>query len=273
VAAALKGMGTMGGRFARALAGAAVLAVLSGVAGRAATADAPPPSALVSALAGGWELADGKSGRKCRLTLSDTPVANGYGLGAPPACRTAVPLLVQAAAWAVTPEKRIEFLDASGKTLLAFDRAAAPGTFAASQGGAFTLAAVGGTKEAPRAATVAAALDAKAAAPATPEAVLPPLNPDEVVGTWGMARERFKPLCSIDLLPAKGKKAGTFAAKLSGGCIDIGLKVFSPVAWRTDRGRLILIAAKGHEQSFAPGKDGVFGKDPPSGSELYMRKQ
>lgn len=253
--------------------GSVALFLVSAGAARAATAEAPPPSPLVSALAGGWDLADGKSGRKCRLTLTDAPVANGYGLGAPPACRTAVPLLVQAAAWTVTAEKRIEFLDAAGKAVLVFDRAAAPGSFAASQGGSFTLTAVGGTKEAPRSAAVAAALDSKSAAPAEPEKVLPPLSPDALVGTWGMARERFKPLCSIDLLPAKGKKVGTFAAKLSGGCIDIGLKVFSPIAWRTDRGRLILIAAKGHEQSFAPDKDGVFGKDPPSGSELYMRKQ
>ncbi len=255
------------------LAGCLALLLVAGGAARAATAEAPAPTALVSAMAGGWELADGKSGRKCRLTLTDNPVPHGYGLGAPPACRTAVPLLVQASAWTLTPEKRIEFLDASGKAVLGFDRANAPGAFTASQGGSFTLAAVGGTKDAPRSAVVAAALDAKAAAPATPEAVLPPLSPDEIVGTWGMARERFKPLCSIDLLPARGKKVGTFAAKLSGGCIDIGLKVFSPIAWRTDRGRLVLIAAKGHEQSFAPGKDGVFGKDPPSGAELYMRKQ
>ena len=34
-----------------------------------------------------------------------------------------------------------------------------------------------------------------------------------------------------------------------------------------------LIAKKGHEQGFAPGADGVFAKDPPSGAQLFLKKQ
>jgi hypothetical protein len=60
---------------------------------------------------------------------------------------------------------------------------------------------------------------------------------------------------------------------LSGGCIDSGMKIFDPVAWYTDRGRLYLVARKGHEQRLAPDKDGIFQKDPPAGSQLFLKKQ
>ena len=65
------------------------------------------------------------------------------------------------------------------------------------------------------------------------------------------------------------RKAGQLVAE----CLDSGMKIFDPIGWRTERGRLLLVARKGHEQSFAAGKDGIFEKNPPSGQQLYLKKQ
>ena len=58
-----------------------------------------------------------------------------------------------------------------------------------------------------------------------------------------------------------------------GGCIDGGMKIFDPIAWYTDRGRFYLVARKGHETRLAPDKDGIFQKDPPTGAQLFLKKQ
>jgi hypothetical protein len=247
----------------------------------AATAD------LTAALAGAWELANPKASRSCRLTLGTDAVPGGLVVGAPPACRIAMPLLVQVSAWTINPDKSISLLDGAGKSVVDFRPSGNGVHFAAHAGSdSFVLTPLTGAKDADRTGSIAAALSGKEASgkdPAAPKvgapavrtaaAELTPLRPDALVGVYGVAREKNKPVCSIELTPKPLKKGGLFAAVLSGGCIDTGLKVFDPIAWRTDKGLLYLIARKGHEQGFAAGTDGIFAKEPPSGSQLFLKKQ
>jgi hypothetical protein len=246
---------------------------------------------LTRALSGAWELANPKASRSCRLTLGADPVAGGHQVGAPPACRIAVPLLVQVSAWTINEDKSISLVDSAGKSVIDFRTSGGNGHFAAKAGQeTYVLSPLVGTRDADRTGSIAAALapvagpvpsakpgQKQAAAGAAPAAAtaaeLPPLRSDALVGLYGVAREKNKPICSLDLAATPIKKTGTFAAKLSGGCIDPGLKVFDPIAWRIDKGHLVLIARKGHEQGFAQGADGVFTKDPPSGAQLFLRKQ
>lgn len=246
------------------------------------SAIAASPVDLTQALAGAWELSNPKASRSCRLTFGTDPAPGGHVVGAPPACRAAMPLLVQVTAWAVGPDKTISLLDAAGKSVIDFQPSGTAIQFTARDGaGSLVLAPVTGTKDADRTGSIAAALSGKAEGPARPgapgvqtaAAELAPLRPDMLTGTYGVGREKNKPICSIDLTPRPLKKAGLFAAILSGGCIDTGLKTFDPIAWRTDKGMLYLIARKGHEQSFAAGTDGIFIKEPPSGSQLFLKKQ
>jgi hypothetical protein len=245
------------------------------------TAAAAPGGDLTGVLAGPWELANPKASRSCRLTLGAEAAPGGHVLGAPPACRIAVPLLVQVSAWTVNEDKSLSLVDAAGKSVVDFKPTAQAGHFAAKAGTeSFTLVPATGPKDGDRTSSIAAALSGKvapsgvqvAAAAAAP-AELPPLRPEAVTGLYGIAREKNKPVCSIDLTNRPLRKPAVFVASLSGGCIDAGLKVFDPVGWRTDKGRLFLIARKGHEQGFAPGADGVFAKDPPSGAQLFLKKQ
>lgn len=269
------------------------LCLLLGLAG---SADAAGGIDLGHALAGSWELANPKASRSCRLTLGSDPVPGGRQIGAPPACRIAVPLLVQVSAWTINDDKSISLVDGAGKSVIDFRTAGGPGHFAAKAGTeTYVLTPLVGPKDADRTGSIAAALSGKdgktapssapagqkvaagaapAATPAAAAAAEPaPLRADALVGLYGVAREKNKPICSLDLAATPLKKGGLYAAKLSGGCIDPGLKVFDPIGWRVDKGHLVLVARKGHEQGFAQGADGVFSKDPPSGAQLFLRKQ
>ena len=243
----------------------------------------PQAPAIVKSLSGVWELAGQGGARSCRLTLTPNIVAHGYMLGAPPTCRQALPVMAGATTWSYNPDGTISLRDPSGVSVLDLRRNPEGPTFIARAGSdELVLSPISGqpppaqrrgTKpvqqtEEERAQSVAAALTNQPIAED-----LPPLQPAALVGLYGVAREKNRPICSIELSERPAARRGQYVAVLSGGCLDSGLKVFDPVGWRTERGRLILVARKGHEQSVAPAKDGVFEKNPPSGAQLYLRKQ
>jgi hypothetical protein len=246
----------------------------------------PEPPALVKTLSGVWELVDAKSAKSCRLNLTTDTVLHGYLVGLPPACRMALPAVNGVTSWTYNSDGSISLRDPGGVSVIDLRRDRPGPSFAANtaQGeltmtpiNAATAAAVtkpGGRTPPPaalppdRVGAVAAALEHHPIA-----AELPPLQPATLVGLYGVSREKNRPICSIDLTERPSARRGQYVAILSGGCLDSGLKVFEPIGWRTERGRLLLVARKGHEQSFAPGKDGVFEKDPPSGAQLFLKKQ
>lgn len=235
----------------------------------------------VAVMSGTWELSNPKTARNCRVHLGSESGLHGYQLGSPPACRVALPLLAQAAGWNLSGSI-VTIVDSAGKVLVTFEReAAGPGYVASTDG--LTLKPVGNARapaaEPARAATGPAATPApKAGAgvpppPPPPASVSPNVTPQSLAGLYGVAREKNKPLCSIDLTMKPARKAGLYGAQLSGGCIDSGLKIFEPIAWHTGNGRLYLVAKKGHEQGFSVMPDGGWQKDPPSGAQLFLKKQ
>lgn len=253
---------------------------------------AASPVDLTQALAGAWELSNPKASRSCRLTLGADPVPGGHVVGAPPACRIAMPLLVQVSGWTMNADRRISLLDSAGNSVIEFQSSGGAPQFTARAGAeSYVLTPVTGPRDADRTGSIAAALagkgpdvktaqDPRTAASRTAQAGVQtaaadaaPLRNEAIVGLYGVAREKNKPVCSIELTSRPLKKAGLYTAVLSGGCIDTGLKLFDPIAWRTDKATLYLIARKGHEQSFAVGADGIFAKDPPSGAQLFLKKQ
>ncbi|WP_245422412.1 AprI/Inh family metalloprotease inhibitor [Alsobacter soli] len=232
-------------------------------------------------MTGTWEFTNAKTARSCRVHLGDEAGLHGRQLGAPPACRAALPLLGQAAGWNLEGA-RVTMVDASGKKLVSLEREAnGPGFASAAEG--LTLKPLGQarapaaepvhTAAGPAATHAPKAGGGVAAPPPPPASVAPNVTPQSLAGLYGVAREKNKPICSIDLILAQGRKEGRMPAKLSGGCIDSGLKVFDPVGWRTGNGRLYLVAKKGHEQGFSVMPDGTWQKDPVSGAQLYLKKQ
>ncbi len=246
-------------------------------------ADRPAAPPIIRTISGVWELAAQGGARSCRITLTAVGSAHGYQLGMPPACRQAVPATGAATAWSYNADGTISLRDAAGASVLDLWRSPDGPTFTAKAGAdELVLSPISGQPPAQqrrgqkpvqqtpeeRAQAVAAAL---AGQPIAED--LPSLQPQALVGLYGVARDRFRPICSIDLTERPAARRGQYVAVLSGGCLDSGLKIFDPIGWRTERGRLLLVARKGHEQSFAPGRDGIFEKNPPSGAQLYLRKQ
>jgi hypothetical protein len=265
------------------LAAAALLAASTGAPAQQA-GKKPDAPALVKTLAGVWELVDAAGSKSCRLNLSADPVANGYLVGAPPACRMALPVINGVTSWTYNSDGSISLRDPGGVAVLDLRRDRPGPSFAAktTQGAELVMTPVNvpgaPSKPGSRAAAVQTPADRVGAVSAALEhhpiaAELPLLQPATLVGLYGVSREKNRPICSIELTERPSPRRGQYVAVLSGGCLDSGLKVFEPIAWRTERGRLLLVAKKGHEQSFAPGKDGVFEKDPPSGAQLYLKKQ
>ncbi|WP_293856534.1 AprI/Inh family metalloprotease inhibitor [uncultured Alsobacter sp.] len=275
----------------RGAAGALLLAAFAamlgpGTATAQQAAKKPEPPALVKTLAGVWELTDPLTSKACRLNLTTDTVLHGYLVGMPPACRMALPVVNGVTSWTYNSDGSISLRDPGGVSVLdlrrdrpgpSFGTKTAQGELVLTPINAATAAAItkpGAKTAAPaalppdRVGAVSAALEHHPVA-----AELPPLQPATIVGLYGVSREKNRPICSIDLTERPSTRRGQYVAVLSGGCLDTGLKVFEPIGWRTERGRLLLVARKGHEQSFAPGKDGVFEKDPPSGAQLFLKKQ
>ncbi|MCP8939584.1 protease inhibitor Inh/omp19 family protein [Alsobacter sp. SYSU M60028] len=223
------------------------------------------PANVMDALAGPWDLTNPRTRKTCRVQFGAGRATHGYVLGVPPACRATAPALAQISGWAVTQDRRIAFLDASGQVATEF-RAEKEGRYASPDPDRMVLAPVGG-QAGDRANAVSTAL-AKAVM-----TDLPALTPDVVFGLYGVARDKYKPICSIELTSRPAPRRGQYVAILSGGCLDSGLKLFDPTSWYTERGRLHLVARKGHEQSFAQGPDRIFEKNPPSGAQIYLKKQ
>lgn len=271
----------------RGAAGALLLALAAAVLGPATAsaqqAKKPEPPALVKTLSGVWELTDAKTSKTCRMNLTTDTVLHGYLVGMPPACRMALPVINGVTSWTYNSDGSISLRDPGGVSVFDLRRDRTGPSFAARTAqnelvmspvnGAAIASGRPGSKPpaalpADRASAVSAALENRPVA-----AELPPLEPATLVGLYGVSREKNRPICSIDLTERPSTRRGQYIAVLSGGCLDSGLKVFEPIGWRTERGRLLLVARKGHEQGFAPGKDGVFEKDPPSGAQLFLKKQ
>jgi hypothetical protein len=112
-------------------------------------------------------------------------------------------------------------------------------------------------------------------APITEKPLAPPQQPaaqqvqpapvagrSDVAGRYIILREGGKDVgCMLTLEAAARGPGGDLKAQLAPACRDQGIVVFDPVAWRLERGRLVLTARKGHAATFDKQADGVWWKD------------
>jgi hypothetical protein len=232
-----------------------------------------PTSQTVSNLAGAWEIASPDASRKCRVLLNPRETAERrMVLGAPPACRMAMPALTGAAQWGLGEDGRIHLYKQDGAALGAFRREL-DGVFRAEGWVELTLTAIGGRPtEAPRAETVAATLQAL-----TGETPAKDVDRAALVGRYNLTRTRDAEGCGLDLrrIPGPRPKQGgpVWSVTLDQACRDDGLRVFDPVGWQYEHGRVFLVARKGHTIGFTAERDGGWVKDPVAGRPLWMRRK
>ncbi len=112
----------------------------------------------------------------------------------------------------------------------------------------------------PLAPAVAAQSAAAASAPAA--------RPNDVAGRYIILREGGRDVgCMLTLDDKARASNGDLKAQLAPACRDQGIVVFDPVAWRVERGRLVLTARKGHSANFDRQADGAWWKDPAEGGK------
>ncbi len=92
--------------------------------------------------------------------------------------------------------------------------------------------------------------------------------PGDFAGRYIILREGGRDVgCMLTLDGAARGPGGDFKAQLAPACRDQGIVVFDPVAWRVERGRLVLTARKGHAATFDKQADGAWWKDPTEGGK------
>ena len=105
-----------------------------------------------------------------------------------------------------------------------------------------------------------------------------PIDPDKappfaaVPGVYVVDRYLEREVCRVSLGVAMLDASGRYEARLLDDCHDNGLKVFEPVAWRYDAGRLTLQARRGHLVTLISERDGQWRRDPDVGATLLLRK-
>lgn len=229
------------------------------------------------AFLGVWEVAAvGKL--SCRLQLRGDEAGQGFGLGAPPACRRALPALAPVARWKPMPDGTLALSGTDDKPLVEFGAPDEKGVRKGSAGGQdYTMAPVALRKKAetkPKAggtSGAAAPVQATAVAPPPVEPAAGAPEPQAMPGRYAVLRSQGRSGCTLTLGTAAAG-ADRFVAGLGKGCQDKGMMIFSPVAWRYAGGQLTLTAAKGHEVTLVFTREG-FRKDPPSGAELRLTRE
>ncbi|HEY8163224.1 MAG: AprI/Inh family metalloprotease inhibitor [Methylocystis sp.] len=87
----------------------------------------------------------------------------------------------------------------------------------------------------------------------------------DTAGRYGVLRENKDTGCMLTLM-AGGR------AQLAPACRDNGIVVFDPVRWSIDRGRLVLVARKGHKAHFERDSNNVWRRDPNEGKSSLAFK-
>ncbi len=95
-----------------------------------------------------------------------------------------------------------------------------------------------------------------------------PAPSGDMAGRYIILREGGRDVgCMLTLEGAARGPGGDLKAQLAPACRDQGIVVFDPVAWRLERGRLVLTARKGHTATFEKQVDGAWWKDPAEGGK------
>lgn len=222
----------------------------------AAIAAASPAAALDAqseqTAAGVWRLSQG-AGRECTIQLRAEARGAGRAVGIPPGCRHAMPAVAKVAGWKLPEPQRIELIDKSGASVLAFGPQNGELSAKGPKGELYALTAANEARKPHREA------QSISRGPSVPAGEIP--------GRYSILRDTNKDTgCMLTLHPG-GR------AQLAPACRDNGISVFDPVGWTYAGGRLVLRARKGHHANFEYTQDQSWQKDSKEGGKkLGFRK-
>ena len=241
----------------RALIAFAMLTCLVGQA--AAQAPAPPAApatpearpAQVERAVGPWELSNPAGDRKCDVMFKSERAGPGLALGFALACLATFPAIADIAAWNVTAEGNVLWLDRTGA--VAFD-------FGETEVGIFEAIRPGDG-------AVYFLTNRGLAGTALPTA-------EEVVGTGMLGQPRGRAQCRLTFRPDLAASAGPleqrFVLEVGDGC-ERAITTLGLTTWRLER-ELLVLQGGGGSLSFKRDPDGRWAKVPADGRPLVIQR-
>src|SRR5215510_1069673 len=206
----------------------AVLGLLAAFGPLAGSPAAQAQSDAAKAMVGStWELSNADRDRTCTINFKLGPSSASYPIELDGKCQQAFPALRGIAAWTFGRNDNLLLVDAAGKQVLELLEVEA-GMYEG-------LRPNEGRYLLQNAAVAAASRDRPA---------------DDMFGEWAFVRSSVpgKPICALTLANTAAD-ADNFAINLKPGC-DQQIARFGPVAWRMDRGQLVLQSGKGQVWRF-----------------------
>ena len=226
-----------------------VAAVLAVAGADHLAAQAPPPSDTAKAMAGEWEMSNADHDRTCTIIFKLSPAGQNYAIDFGPKCAEAFPPLKPVVAWTLGRNDMLVLVDQSGAPLLEL------------------LEVEAGTYEGLRPNEGRYVLQNPAVAAANKERPV-----DDLFGEWTFVRTAgTRPICSLAFV-AEAATGDSFALQLKPGCDQL-ITRFNPVAWKMDRGQLLLVSGKGEIWRFEETEPATWDRVPRGRQPLVLVKQ
>jgi hypothetical protein len=205
---------------------------------------APPPSDAMRNLVGVWELSNPDRDRKCQLTFKLDPAPPGRAVGLSQTCAAAFPDLRAIAAWQMGADDALKLVDAKGTVLSEMTEVEA-GMYETTPSHTHyflqTLAAINKER-----------------------------ITDDLFGEWQFTRGTARVVCQMTF-ENTARDTDSFALTVKPGCDQI-ITRFAPVAWRLDRGQLLMLAANGQSWRFEENEEAVWSRVPAMRPPLVMNR-
>jgi hypothetical protein len=209
---------------------------------RAQQAPASPASSeAFKSVLGKWEISNADHDRTCIVTFRPDPSGNVFKIDLDKGCPAQMPELKDVVAWTIGGLDLVRLLDPKGKAMMEFTETES-GMYEAQRPGEGIF------------------FMQNAALAGSPVG----LAADQMAGDWNVVRGSGKAVCTITLTNTSAG-SDSFALKLKPGC-DAFVTRFAPVAWRMERGELLLRSKGGQVWRFEEG-DPVNWQRVPEGRE------
>jgi Protease inhibitor Inh len=213
---------------------------------RAPAQTLPAPSDAAKSMVGGWELSNAERDKTCVIAFRLDAAGPGRAFDVDKTCATVIPAVKDAVAWTRGKDDVLQFLDAKGKIVAAFDEV---------ESGLFESAR--GTSDALYFLQAVAALEGQRTA-------------DQMFGNWAFARAG-KPICQVTLMNEAATTDG-FAIELKPGC-DALITTFGPKLWRMDHGQLVVVSTRGETWRLEEADPTTWHRIPEGRQPLLLVKQ
>jgi hypothetical protein len=202
------------------------------------------PSEAARALVGVWELSNPDRDRRCQLTFKLDAAPGGRSVAQSPTCATAFPDLRATAAWTMGVDDALKLVDSRGTVLLELTEVEA-GMYETTPSHTHyflqTLAAINKER-----------------------------ITDDLFGEWQFNRGTAKVICQMTF-GNTARDADSFVLTVKPGCDPI-ITRFAPVAWRFDRGQVIMLAANGQSWRFEENEDNIWSRVPALRPPMVMTR-